>query len=141
MIRRPPRSTRTGTLFPYTTLFRSFLAGDKLEQRRLACAVGADHADDSARRKRKIEIFEEQLVAERLGQSFRLDHLAAEALGCLDDDLRLARRAVGLLFHQFVNGADTGLALGLPRFRGRSEERRVGKECVSTCRSRWSPNH
>src|SRR3546814_12152703 len=36
---------------------------------------------------------------------------------------------------------------GLFRFRGlpasaalmRSEERRVGKECVSTCRSRWSP--
>src|SRR3546814_3388281 len=26
MIRRPPRSTRTDTLFPYTTLFRSFLA-------------------------------------------------------------------------------------------------------------------
>src|SRR3546814_15653602 len=23
--------------------------------------------------------------------------------------------------------------------RGRSEERRVGKECVSTCRSRWAP--
>src|SRR3546814_14293586 len=29
-----------------------------------------------------------------------------------------------------------------PKFRGaRSEERRVGKECVSTCRSRWSPYH
>src|SRR3546814_4679291 len=27
MIRRPPRSTRTDTLFPYTTLFRSVLAG------------------------------------------------------------------------------------------------------------------
>src|SRR3546814_3810164 len=31
------------------------------------------------------------------------------------------------------------------RFAGeeleRSEERRVGKECVSTCRSRWSPYH
>src|SRR3546814_1437215 len=29
------------------------------------------------------------------------------------------------------------------RFLGRmrSEERRVGKECVSTCRSRWSPYH
>src|SRR3546814_13339229 len=30
------------------------------------------------------------------------------------------------------------------RLRGhrlRSEERRVGKECVSTCRSRWSPYH
>src|SRR3546814_16759224 len=25
------------------------------------------------------------------------------------------------------------------RFNGRSEERRVGKECGSTCRSRWSP--
>src|SRR3546814_20264444 len=28
-----------------------------------------------------------------------------------------------------------------PPDRGRSEERRVGKECVSTCRSRWSPYH
>src|SRR3546814_10975370 len=27
MIRRPPRSTRTDTLFPYTTLFRSLLTG------------------------------------------------------------------------------------------------------------------
>src|SRR3546814_7255306 len=27
------------------------------------------------------------------------------------------------------------------RFGPRSEERRVGKECVSTCRSRWSPYH
>src|SRR3546814_13200849 len=25
--------------------------------------------------------------------------------------------------------------------RARSEERRVGKECVSTCSSRWSPEH
>src|SRR3546814_3455821 len=24
---------------------------------------------------------------------------------------------------------------------GRTEERRVGEECVSTCRSRWSPDH
>src|SRR3546814_9110392 len=29
---------------------------------------------------------------------------------------------------------------GVPT-RVRSEERRVGKECVSTCRSRWSPYH
>src|SRR3546814_1223226 len=34
MIRRPPRSTRTDTLFPYTTLFRSSLAD--AEQRRVA---------------------------------------------------------------------------------------------------------
>src|SRR3546814_12879271 len=29
--------------------------------------------------------------------------------------------------------------MAIPRMR--SEERRVGKECVSTCRSRWSPYH
>src|SRR3546814_6538510 len=29
MIRRPPRSTLTDTLFPYTTLFRSFLRGHR----------------------------------------------------------------------------------------------------------------
>src|SRR3546814_9038592 len=28
-----------------------------------------------------------------------------------------------------------------PHFSQRSEERRVGKVCVSTCRSRWSPYH
>src|SRR3546814_1835550 len=28
-----------------------------------------------------------------------------------------------------------------PHVRRRSEARRVGKECVSTCRSRWSPDH
>src|SRR3546814_7694612 len=32
-------------------------------------------------------------------------------------------------------------ALQLQLLLRRSEERRVGKECVSTCRSRWSPNH
>src|SRR3546814_16280059 len=30
---------------------------------------------------------------------------------------------------------------GTTSMAGRSEERRVGKECVSTCRSRWSPYH
>src|SRR3546814_12331520 len=30
---------------------------------------------------------------------------------------------------------------GAAAVAGRSEERRVGKECVSTCRSRWSPYH
>src|SRR3546814_16515608 len=32
-------------------------------------------------------------------------------------------------------------AFGQHRVAVRSEERRVGKECVSTCRSRWSPYH
>src|SRR3546814_12284058 len=36
-----------------------------------------------------------------------------------------------------------GISLGTLRAVNglRSEERRVGKECVSTCRSRWSPDH
>src|SRR3546814_13706017 len=34
------------------------------------------------------------------------------------------------------SGLAAGLAIGV-----RPEERRVGKECVSTCRSRWSPYH
>src|SRR3546814_14253813 len=33
MIRRPPRSTRTDTLFPYTTLFRSRLPGHRIDVR------------------------------------------------------------------------------------------------------------
>src|SRR3546814_12646956 len=44
--------------------------------------------------------------------------------------------------------AETGFALAGHgggdrdgRSRIRSEERRVGKECVSTCRYRWSPDH
>src|SRR3546814_6016984 len=35
MIRRPPRSTRTDTLFPYTTLFRSLLADIVVQLQRL----------------------------------------------------------------------------------------------------------
>src|SRR3546814_13446220 len=36
---------------------------------------------------------------------------------------------------------DPGAAIDEQLCGGRSEERRVGKECVSTCRSRWSPYH
>ena len=49
---------------------------------------------------------------------------------------RLRRR--GLLGPD-MDVADVGCGPG--RFVARSEERRVGKECVSTCRSRWSPYH
>src|SRR3546814_14249326 len=51
---------------------------------------------------------------------------------------------------RILNGAHSslayiGLALGhdsvADAMGDRSEERRVGKECVSTCRSRWSPYH
>src|SRR3546814_18778702 len=42
------------------------------------------------------------------------------------------------LAHAFERGA---VELASIYFGARSEERRVGKECVSTCRSRWSPYH
>src|SRR3546814_20829984 len=60
MIRRPPRSTRTDTLFPYTTLFRSRAATSRslrgtedqvgnlppAGRARARCADGADIAED-----------------------------------------------------------------------------------------------
>src|SRR3546814_7368959 len=43
MIRRPPRSTRTDTLFPYTTLFRSMVRlRERLDTRGLGCRLIAD---------------------------------------------------------------------------------------------------
>src|SRR3546814_4229283 len=42
------------------------------------------------------------------------------------------------VYTQFLS-VDSRFSLG--HFLTRSEERRVGKECVSTCRSRWSPYH
>src|SRR3546814_18349163 len=60
---------------------------------------------------------------------------------------------LGTFFRGMQPGAGTGdffvhVALGAMIFRtlmssviGRSEERRVGKECVRTCRYRWSPYH
>src|SRR3546814_1249404 len=42
----------------------------------------------------------------------------------------------------FRKAEDFYIALGAGKLQtGRSEERRVGKECVRTCRSRWSPYH
>src|SRR3546814_1514448 len=42
MIRRPPRSTRTDTLFPYTTLFRSVLVFDVRRRERDARGIGGE---------------------------------------------------------------------------------------------------
>src|SRR3546814_10324992 len=41
MIRRPPRSTRTDTLFPYTTLFRAVAAAHLARQADAVVAIGA----------------------------------------------------------------------------------------------------
>src|SRR3546814_4486353 len=48
MIRRPPRSTRTDTLFPYTTLFRSLLIILFAEQRDVRPNLVKQFGDDSS---------------------------------------------------------------------------------------------
>src|SRR3546814_20632150 len=48
-----------------------------------------------------------------------------------------AHVAVFHLLDEFFQRVERGLEVG----DGRSEERRVGKECVSQCRSGWSPDH
>src|SRR3546814_13004925 len=45
MLRRPPRSTRTVTLFPYTTLFRSAAAGHSLRSQARSRAPCRNHKD------------------------------------------------------------------------------------------------
>src|SRR3546814_4941936 len=63
---------------------------------------------------------------------------------CSSDLLTLLQKVLRGLLDEEVPIRDVRtivetLAEHAPRLR--SEERRVGKECVSTCRSRWSPYH
>ena len=51
---------------------------------------------------------------------------------------------VSSLFHQHavkIRRQEAGWGYSLVLYGGRSEERRVGKECNGQCRSRWSPYH
>src|SRR3546814_16705614 len=119
MIRRPPRSTRTDTLIPYTTLFRSrrncrISADDGHDRSRPLCACGdlsqKDHGLDA-------------VVAYGYTCACFNDHNPGRVM---DSARRLTRNK------SLDNYANAYL-------QARSEERRVGKECVSTCRSRGSP--
>src|SRR3546814_14053590 len=68
-------------------------------------------------------------------------HSGGYVVFCRFDGIESAK-GIGAVF---VDMGTPGLSFGdqerMMGFRGvpRSEERRVGKECVSTCRSRWSP--
>src|SRR3546814_14786208 len=119
MIRLPPISTRTDTLFPYTTLFRSEFLGSAHRQWR----QGRRHRDYGAGQQplRCPAVPTAQRAASRSLEYGRAPQNPLKNYLPFADVLKedIARR----------NGAD------------RSEERRVGKECVSTCRSRWSPYH
>src|SRR3546814_12596711 len=70
-------------------------------------------------------------IAQILGARENVD-VGAEAAQQPADDCHRARFPIEHLL---------GNARGDAPHRVRSEERRVGKECVSTCRSRWSPYH
>src|SRR3546814_7649926 len=68
MIRRPPRSTRTDTLFPYTTLFRSLPTQDKgFPMGRGPSIEGRKNASDARRGKIFTKIIREISVAARKG--------------------------------------------------------------------------
>src|SRR3546814_20038599 len=53
MIRRPPRSTRTDTLFPYTTLFRSYFARDAAGELSYYTAIRVPQARENNKLKAK----------------------------------------------------------------------------------------
>src|SRR3546814_5212557 len=86
MIRRPPRSTRTDTLFPYTTLFRSRSC------RASRCAiVGQERCQDTSDKdQRKVTDYspptQDQLLAIRVNAG--IDELAkAERFAAAEPDL------------------------------------------------------
>src|SRR3546814_19315573 len=66
-------------------------------------------------------------------------HLEADVLDLGDDATRTGELPVGEEVP--VDESACFGAASVVRTGDRSEERRVGKECVSTCRSRWSPYH
>src|SRR3546814_12381268 len=130
MIRRPPRSTRTDTLFPYTTLFRSSDA-DILT----VCKEGRPVAS-------VLNLYHRGAVLPYWGGGTQ------EARGLRANDMMY----FALMSHARSRGCtrfDFGRSNVGPGadqlkqhwgFDPRSEERRVGKECISTCRTRWSPD-
>src|SRR3546814_21185468 len=90
------------------------------------------------------------LDTETTGRTVSDGHRLLE-VGCVE---LMDRRRTGRNFHRRINpcrqidaeaiavrGIRDADAADAPKFTERSEARRVGTECVSTCRSRWSPYH
>src|SRR3546814_17399261 len=142
MIRRPPKSTRTDTLFPYTTLFRSsrlLLVG-----RAPAPGAGSEAAGDDA-----LAIDVGYHVAVAAEQGLGRAHLRTERQLALGQTvaavlLELGRRVLrfrpagpeGALVHLAAAAAVARLRVLRPPARPsiRSDARRVGKKGVSTGR-------
>src|SRR3546814_7852792 len=81
MIRRPPRSTRSDTLFPYTTLFRSIDGFARLAGAGVSMTVKLRNA----RAQLKKEAAELALDADGLGKVRKLDEPAEQFLRNIDD--------------------------------------------------------
>src|SRR3546814_12530379 len=113
MIRRPPRSTRTDTLFPYTTLF-DLSNIRSIEVRVTPASHGRDMSD--------LFVGCRDVLLD--GSHDLLVKVHARAMP--RKTLNAARYFQRYKLDNLLNAE-------------RSEERRVGKEWVSTCRSRWSP--
>src|SRR3546814_20872808 len=122
MIRRPPRATRTDTLFPYTTLFRSAERDPSPSSGRWQCHQPPLSSPLKGRgRERPMKLF----LGNKAYSSWSLrGWLAANHSGLPFEEV-----TVPLYDEHWSNR------------RARSEESRVGKECVSTCGSRWSPDN
>src|SRR3546814_13895749 len=118
MVRRPPIDTRTDTLFPYTTLCRSAVADAELVA--FERSVGQVAQREIAHRRESLRTIQ-QMPGPR--------HM-------ISPPLFLRRTA---LWSEKPLPLSSWLVKRPPV--ARSEERRVGKECVRTCRSRWSPDH
>src|SRR3546814_16205870 len=126
MIRRPPRPTRTDTLFPYTTLFRS-PAFDLARLRQVRWAV---LLLGFAARHRAL-----QPVHRRFALAF---YLLARRRVVVDARRYLRCGMAGGAGYVGERPREYGAAPS-GRWPAHAEERSVGKECVSTCRSRESP--
>src|SRR3546814_11390705 len=73
------------------------------------------------------------------GDAVALDRRSNPGQWVLADAHSPRERYLARLYRRCGGGG--GLGAGGIDGTARSEERRVGKECVSTCRSRWSPIH
>src|SRR3546814_17000916 len=78
-----------------------------------------------------------RVFARRIGyRKYLLD-----AAAVFSNPLRVITRVHARAFIELLDRNPEFQRAGSDDFLVRSEERRVGKECVSTCRSRWSPYH